>query len=209
MLEIRGDVSIDLSRGLVGKPVAITPGVFYGISDRLTVGLTDARFCLTGTSGGCARIYDSIGLDAIFAFMTGNLDVGAHGGVDLASFDPAAAGLRVGVLGKLTSGPLAVTLDPSLRLGLTERDFNPDTLRVPIQVAFQATPELAPFLETGLGTALNGPVSGDFVVPVGVGALYSISRQLDAGLRFTFPNLVGKGGSADYRVLNVFVNFRS
>ena len=56
-----------------------------------------------------------------------------------------------------------------------------------------------------------GPLEhfGDtFQVPVGLGALYSISNKLDVGGQITFPNLAGKDGTADFRAIDLFVNFR-
>ena len=208
MLQINGNIGVSMSKELVGKPIVVTPNVFYGVSDKLTIGLVNSSLCVTGKDNGCAKAFNSLGLDVIFAFMTGKLNVGAHGGVAIPQLsDPMLAGVKVGVLGKYMAGKIAVTFDPSLYIGITERDFNKEGLDVPVHVAFQATPKLAPFLHTGISAPLDG--FGDFYqVPVGVGALFGMSNKLDIGGQFTFANLAGKGSSADFRAVNIFCNFR-
>ena len=214
MLEIQGTIGINLAESAIGKPFNISPDIYYGVSDKLSVGLTHGTgLCLSGTDGGCAKVYNDVGVDAIFAFMTGNLNVGAHGGIAISQIsDPLFAGLNVGVLVKFMSGKLAVTADPKVNIGLTERDFNKESLNLPVQIAFQATPKLAAFLNTGIGGPLDG--FGDaFAVPVGVGALFALSNKLDVGGQFLLPLVAGgtlfEGATgAKARAIQLFVNFR-
>src|SRR5437870_5684896 len=62
---------IELSSDRVAKPFAIAPDVWFGAADGLTVGVTESRyaasgfrgsagnsFCVSGTSGGCQKVYN-------------------------------------------------------------------------------------------------------------------------------------------------------
>src|SRR3990172_9892059 len=71
MLQINGNIGVSMSKELVGKPIVVTPNVFYGVSDKLTIGLVNSSLCVTGKDNGCAKAFNSLGLDVIFAFMTG------------------------------------------------------------------------------------------------------------------------------------------
>ena len=79
-VSIDGDVVIGLSSGSAGEPINIVPNIYYGVSDQLSVGLahnpgaeifqTAGRgLCLTGTSGGCGKVYNNLSLDSLYSFM--------------------------------------------------------------------------------------------------------------------------------------------
>jgi hypothetical protein len=210
MLEIRGNIGVGLSKGATAKAVLIAPDIYYGVSDKLSIGLVNGNGICLGSKENCpgGKVFNDIGVDSIFAFLTGSLNVGSHVSVVAATLDPKVL-LRanVGVLGQKTIGKINILFDPSIGIGLTERDFNKESIAVPLEVDFQATPKLAVSLFTGIGGPLDG--FGDaYAIPVGVGALFGMNNKMDFGGAFTFSNLAGKGGSADFRGLSVFVNYR-
>ena len=114
-VNIDGDLVIGLSKGSAWKPIQIIPNLYYGVSNELTVGFannTNAEIfqavsapggrglCLSGSSNGCAHVYNSFSLDALFSFMrSSRLDLAAHGGVDFV-LDPFLLSLRLGVKGE-------------------------------------------------------------------------------------------------------------
>ena len=138
-VSIDGDLVIGLSKGSAWKPIQIIPNLYYGVSNELTAGFannTNAEIfqavsapggrglCLSGSSNGCAHVYNSFSLDALFSFMrSSRLDLAAHGGVDFV-LDPFLLSLRLGVKGKAGIGPLAIVFDPSLNIGLIKRYEN-------------------------------------------------------------------------------------
>jgi hypothetical protein len=209
LLEIRGNVQVNMSKSAVGKPFTIAPQIYYGVSDVLNVGLTHSTgLCLSGKSNGCAKVYNDVGVDVIYALTLKQFQAGAHVGVVLGSLDPGVAGINIGPLIQYTMGKINFYFDPKVYIGLNKRDAgNKEKLDAPLEIDYQVTPKLAASLFTGIG----GPFShfGDFfTVPVGVGALFGMSTKLDIGGRFVFGNLAGKGGSADGRGLVIFGNFR-
>src|SRR5262249_41961126 len=161
-----------------------------------------------GESNGCGKIYNNVSLDALFSFMrSATMDIGAHGGLDTAFGTDTTLGVRVGVKGRILTGPLVLTLDPSLYLGANKRDAgNKEGLAVPVRVGFMATPQL----NVGLSTGIIGPLDGfgdGYIVPVGVGGVFAINNMLDVRAQFVFDNLLGKQfpgvGRADFRSLSI------
>jgi hypothetical protein len=203
----------------VFKPFSIAPDIYYGVSDQLTLGLIHSAasvgvvgagsgICLAGEEKGCAKVYDNIGLDGIFSLSKGTVDLAAHAGVLVNSFDPMLLSVKLGVLGRFNAGKLAVVFDPWIGIGVTERDAgNKELINVPVNIQFQATPQLAAWVGSGIFGPLDG--FGDaYFVPLNIGALFGVSSKIDAGAAFGFLNIGGKNSSADFRALNVFANIR-
>lgn len=221
---IDGDVVIGLSSGSAGEPIQIVPNFYYGVSDVLSVGLAHnpgaeifqtgspvtGGLCLTGESGGCFNFYNNLSLDALFSFMrNAGMDIAFHGGLDFISLtDPTALSLRVGVKGKMLAGPLIIVFDPSVNIGLTERDFFGDFLTIPVRLGFMVTPQL----NLGLSAGIIGPFDGfgdAYSVPVGVGGVFSLNNQFDLRAQFTLDRLIaGTAGGADARTLSVGAAYR-
>jgi len=221
------DVAINMTKELAGKPFSIVPNVYYGVTDQLSVGLASnpgsevfqtaigSGLCLSGQENGCGKIYTNISLDALFSFLrSGTMDVGAHGGLDMGFGDSTLMGLRLGVKGRTLAGPLILTFDPSLVIGLNHRSDplpNKETLVVPVRLGFMATP----MLNLGLSVAIAGPLDGfgdAYAVPVGLGGTFAINNNLSARAQFTLLNLGGKVpdgvGRADFRALSIGAVYR-
>ncbi len=215
--------NMSLSAGAVGKPFSLAPSLYYGVSDKLTLGVSHdggtttfsprpapgAGICLAGKKNGCEKPYNNIGFDALFGLAQGKFSVAAHPGVDILRIsDPLLVSLRLGVLGRYEVAPkFAIVFDPSLRLGLTKRDLgNKEFLNVPVYAWIVATPKVGVYATTGIA----GPTSGfgdGYTIPVGAGATFASSEKLSIGADFLFTNLAGKGSSADGRALGVRVAF--
>lgn len=212
MIQIALPVAASLSADQVGKPIGVAPDIYYGVTDDLMVGLTHSGgLCLTGKSNGCGKVYNDVGVDAVYRFIAGDLELGAHVGVPVLQLsDPFLLGLRVGVIGRWVglNNKLGILFDPGIQLGLTKRDAgNKEVLYVPLQIAFQATSALA----VGVTTAFGGPLDGigdAYAGSLGVMSLFHINAMLDAFAQFTFDNLYGKGGGADARTLVLGANIR-
>lgn len=214
-ISIDGDLVMSLSKNAVFKPVQIVPNLYYGVSPELTVGFAHNPFaeifqtsgrglCITGSSNGCAKVYNNFSLDALFSFLrSSTMDLAAHGGLDFLFLDPFWMSLRLGVKGKTAAGPLAIVFDPALNIGLTKRsDGNKEALTLPVRIGFMATQQL----NVGLSIALVGPFDhfGDlYRIPLGVGATYALNNLVDVRAQFSFDNLAGKGGGADQRTLSI------
>jgi hypothetical protein len=219
MIEIQVPIVINLSTDQVGKPVSLPLGVWYGVNNDLSLGLTHGSpifgglgggLCFTGEENGCAKFYNNVNLEALFRFLRGNFDLAAHGALAITSFDPFMLGIGLGVKGRvvLANGKIGIFFDPALFIGITERDAgNKEVLSIPVDVAFQATPMLA----VGVGTRFAGPLDGfgDFNIgSLDIFGHYTVNAMIDVFLRFSFANLYGTGGGADARVLTIGANIR-
>lgn len=233
-------LNINLSADAVGKPVSIAPSIWYGVNEKLTLGVTHdggstqwsprpafrtisipaapplpaitasagAGICLTGEENGCNKVYDNIGIDALYGLKHGKFSLAAHPALDVFSFDPFALKLRVGVLGRyMATDKVAIVFDPRIGFGLTERDAgNKEVLDIPLWVWFSVNEKLGAYVSTGI----NGPLDGfgdAFSVPLQVGASFMVNAKLTAGLDFAFTNLIGKNGDADGRALGLRVAY--
>jgi len=228
-VSVDGDVVINMSKELVGKPIQIVPNLYYGVTSELTAGVTHnpgaevfqagggfagGRFdtatrgvCITGVSKGCEKVYNNISADALFSFMRArNVDLAAHGGVDFLFLDPFWLSLRLGVKGKAMAGPLVIVVDPALNLGLINRnDGNKELLALPARVGLRIAR-----LDVGGSIGLFGPIdhfSDLYTIPVGFGAAVAVNGAVDVRAQFTFTNLAGKNSSADGRALSVGAGF--
>jgi hypothetical protein len=132
----------------------------------------------------------------------------------------------------------ALVLSPALNFGLNERDVGPsarkrygvtfnagtydlitpaetapnrEVLRIPLTVQLQLRPELALLAGASVDGAFDPPVGsfGDvYRVPVMAGLVFVPGRFIDLGAALTFPDLLGKDGTADDRFLSAFVALR-
>jgi hypothetical protein len=236
MVEIQGDIFINLSKDNVFKPFAIAPDIYYGVDDKLTVGLTHGiGLCLTGEENGCAKVYNDFGLDALFMLQRKpNMEIAAHGGLDVNAIDPFTLALRVGALIKYTTGKIGIFIDPAITIGITERDGavdpitmvavggNKETISLPIAVRFQSSDKLNVFGRVNLGgiSTVNpqgggAPFDGfgdAFAVGIAVGALFTVNPKLDVGGELVLPFLFGSDLAndigVDARGLVISANYR-
>jgi hypothetical protein len=218
--QIRVPLAIGLSKGAGGKPLSLPVDVYYGVNEKLTLGLTHSYgvvqavlpyrpglgICLS-SEAYCAKVYDNIGFDAIFQLMPGVIQLAGHGGLDVLSFDPMMLSLRLGVLFQAPLATnIAIMADPRIWIGLTERDFNKEALWLPLAVQFWINPMIRVSGRTNLG----GPLEdfGDFYFgSLGAFAGFGLTDMIEAFVSFDFTNLYGKNGSADFRALVIGANF--
>ncbi len=220
-ISIWADVGINLSADAIAKPFSIAPDVWYGVSDKLAVGLahsgygangfigsTGAGLCLANEENGCVSVYNNLALLGKYAVVAEPaLSVVVNGGVVVPGIkDMLLAGLKAGADIGYATGKIMILASPILYIGVTERDYNKESLHVPVMVGYMVSNKLHAGVQTGIAGPLDG--FGDaFRVPVTLGGMYAVSPKISAGAGFSFFNLAGKGGSADSRALNIFVNY--
>jgi hypothetical protein len=222
MIEVTVPLGIGLSRDRSGRPITLSPSLYYGVSDGLTVGIRHfAGLCFSGTPD-CPRVYEDVSVDSLWRLWRGvSTDLALGVAVNASPVtDPLALSAEARLVGRLRAGPAALMVAPTFAVGLTNRDTaavrtaplafplatapfgyfqgelgNHEFLRVPVSLAVQATPALA----LALGASLDGPLSppaGSFsdryTIPVGAALVFSPSSLLDVGASLTFLNLLGK-----------------
>ena len=68
---------VDASKDSFGKPTSLAPDLFYAVSDTVQIGLLHTGpmgwqsrpgfgLCLTGTTSGCPKVYNNVGLDLMY-----------------------------------------------------------------------------------------------------------------------------------------------
>jgi hypothetical protein len=225
-------VVLNLSKDRVLKPVMVPLDLRFGVNDQLEVFLTHPGMaalssvpvgaspaygggvCIGGTDRGCPKFYNNLAIGGQMSLSkSGGIELSGIGAVDIRQFSPdMLLAIDLGVGFKYVSAPISIKATPVIGIGATKRsDGNKEVLSIPVQVAFQATPQLAAFLDTGI----VGPLShfGDFYgVPVGIGASFLASHGLDVGAEFMLPLVVSglSGNKAlDGRTLAIFASYRT
>ncbi len=222
------NVEIGLNDGNSGDPVSISPDLWYGVTDKIDVGIihsTVGRTGFVGVQSGASLcvtgdflcealdIYHNIGIEGRMALkQDAKMGLGAKGGLHVNNFDPFAVGLKVGVFGNYTAGKIMIGFDPSIQIGLNERDSggNEDLLAIPVMAVFNASPKFGVGVQTGLLTPLE-EMGDTFTVPLSVGAHFMATEQIGVGGAFTLPRLLDGNdaiGAADARTLSIWVNYR-
>lgn len=204
-------MGISLSEDSDLEPVHFPIHVYFGVTDNLTLGIThDFGPCVN-----CDTVYNDLGLGIIYNLIRDpSFELDLHFTAPLFQrFEPRVdLSVRGGVLGRVNFGDVvALVFDPSLKIGLTNRprsrSDNKEYLYLPAWFYFQATDVVVPFV----GTAFHGPLEGYFdhlQIPLEGGVVFSVSQNVDLGFVFTFHNLLGRGGSGDWRELGFVGRFR-
>jgi len=225
-LQVTVPIVLNLSKEAVLKPVWVPLDVRYGINDQLEVFLnhgavagfpiaTKGGVCLGGEDRGCAKPYDNLNLGVQFSLLKDPaMELAAIGAFMVNSLDAGTYAANVGVNFKYLAGVLAIKAAPQIAIGVNKRDGgNKEVINVPVQIAFQATPELAAFVDTGIMGPLDGFGDG-YMVPAGVGASFAVMPNLDVGGEFLLPILLAPSAIPDdfkgvnMRYLGVFAQYR-
>jgi hypothetical protein len=221
---IDGFFTANLSSNAAFKPVSLSPDIWYGATDDLTVGLVHSSegslgfiggvgtsLCLGSTSSGCAGVYNNVGADVRYRLTT---PFSIDGGLFLFNLaNSAQFTIKLGASGRWRFDKIVLEVQPSLLVYLTNRADGgtvmmvttqpaTETLSIPVTAAYRVMPEL----ELGLQTGLSLPFSntGDFyAVPLSIFGRYRVMPKLSLGLAFTFLELIGKTGGADARSLTL------
>ena len=218
-------VEMNLSKDLAFKPVSLAPDLWYGATDDLTLGVVHSgesrtgflggigdSVCLTGSDNGCAHVYNNVGLDGRIRIKKPfAVDVGLY--INSIS-DPFQLAAKLGIDGRWVWGKLAVEAQPSIFIGLTNREpkdamgnpvpsaANTETLYVPVTASYLVAPKFDLALQAGLVLPFTEP-GDNWAIPLSLAARYAISNQFGLGLAFTFPELIGGNSTADARSLTL------
>jgi hypothetical protein len=204
-------VKINMSKDAEGEPTTITPDLYFGATDYLTVGLvhtsplgwqtpgfTPSALCVTGKDHGCPKVYNNLGLDALGLILPGPVELVGHARFNFAQLDPFRINLLLGFEAKLRLPWFSVVTYPSIQIGLNKRsdlngptpDGNKEVIYLPAEVIVQVTPMLAAFGQAAIYSQAQH--FGDhYRIPLGVAGLLTVSPMLDVGLRWAWDN-VGK-----------------
>jgi hypothetical protein len=215
MLQLDVNGGVGLNKGSAGEPFAMPLNVWYGITNELQAALISSGLCLSGTDGGCTKVFDNIGLNILLSLFGrgSSLEIATWAQLNYASIDAGTMNVQVGGAANWVTagGNIAVIPMPFVQIGLAERaKANKEFVGIPTSIYFRAGEKLAPVLFTGLGTTDMDAFGDSYTIPVGVGVLYGINRTFDVGARFDLPRLIAgsEPKGADYRSLTAWVSVR-
>jgi hypothetical protein len=225
-------VVLNLSKSSVLKPVWVPLDLSYGVTDQLTVFINHATpngaiaseggLCLGGKDRGCTKangdssFYNNVNVGAQFSFLKNNgIELSGIGALQFRTLDPMWLDIDVGVGFKYVAAPISVKVTPQIGIGANKRsEGNKQNIAVPLEVAFQAAPQLAVFLDSGIFAETTEHFSDVYTIPVGIGAAFAALPNLDVGAEFMLPRVKAPKGTIDdakgfnVRVLGVFASYR-
>jgi len=230
-LFVQLDLELNASSGMVGKPFSIAPDISIGATADLTFSLVHSTYgttgfrggtgdglCVTGTSGGCPHPYNNVGGEALYSIVKGEAAMALVAGLYSLDLADSWVDLKLGFKTKLSSGPLALTINPAIYAALDKRDGtapNLDQLYLPIGLGYK----LSPVITAGIGSGIKGPLGGfsrfgdKMNIPFGVNGVVTIDPTLAVGASFTFGKLAGGTALPDaatgteYRGIHVWLNY--
>jgi hypothetical protein len=199
----------NLASGAAGKPISIAPDLWYGASDKLTLGLVHSSrgatgfltgfvngLCFRGGSGGgaCAgglgSIYTTVGAEARIAVSEGGFALAVPIGVYASAFKPdVVLSGKIGLIGRWQAGSIAVELQPTLFAGITQRKTNEDRFGLPLTLFFKLSPAFALAAQTGI-TMVVEHAKDTYQVPAALGLAWWVSPKLSVDAAFGLAAVV-------------------
>ncbi|MFT3695860.1 MAG: hypothetical protein QM831_22180 [Kofleriaceae bacterium] len=220
-LSVDASLEMNLSSAAAFKPTSLSPDLWYGVSDDLTVGLVHSgtgrtgfigvvgdSLCLTGTSNGCRHVYNNVGIDArIRISRPWAVDAGLY--VNSIS-DPFQLAGKLGISGRWVWGKMSLEATPDIFIGFTNREpnsmtgaaTNTETLFVPATLSYLAADRIGLAIQMGLVLPFTD-TSDTWSVPLSFAAKYAATPKFGLGLAFTFPRLIANNGTADARSITL------
>jgi hypothetical protein len=215
---------VEASKDTFGKPTSLAPDLFYAVSDTVQIGLLHTGpmgwqsrpgfgLCLTGTTGGCPKVYNNVGLDFMYGLLYGDFHLSLHSSLFLLPIsDPTGVMWTIGLTGKIHfTDVVALFFDPQIGVMLSNRDLYEEQLFIPAELQFQVGAAASLKVLSGVSGQLS-ELGDTYRVPLGLGLVANVSRHVDLGLRFSFDNLLGSTppgtARADIRSLALLLTFR-
>ena len=216
---------VNASKDNFGKPTSLAPDLYYSVSDTVQIGLLHTGpmgwqsrpgfgLCLTGTTNGCPKVYDNVGLDFMYGLIFGDFHLSLHSSLFLLPIsDPTGVMWTIGLTGKFHfTDMVALYFDPQVGVMLSHRDQYKDQLFIPLELQFQVGAAVSLKVLSGVSGQLSA-LGDTYQVPLGLGLVGNVSRNVDLGLRFSFDNLLGHVfpgiARTDIRSIGLLLTFRT
>ena len=208
-------LAVDNGPGTGDSSPALAPAIRYGLTDRVTLSFSAPGGICLGSSS-CTRYTAAFGGDlAVGLLSAGPADFAATVG---GGFGGGGVPLRGGLVARIQGGPVALVLTPQLRYRIRNGDRNLWTYSIGGQLVLQAIERLAFDVGTTLQASLATPDPFTYdlfeneggIVPLTIGATFSLNRHFDARAQITFVNLLSRGtrGPGDAYTLGAVLSVR-
>lgn len=205
---------------MVGRPIALAPDLWYGVTQRLTVGLIHSSqsvdrigarstVCLRQSELLCDEAYQGSGVDVRYRLRDAPLAIAPRVRFLVRDVDPWKPAVTIGTLARWSRGRFSITTDPYLRFGLTnQQQGNRAAFVVPFWFGVQPTCRWLVEVHTG--------ADGDFAVlddgwhmPLGLVVTARATSTLDVSVEAGFSQIYGPQIDSKQRYLMLTVAYRS
>jgi hypothetical protein len=194
---------LNLVNRLVGVPTSFAPDAWYGVTRRLTIGLTYSDLslsrlavgggvCLDGGSGECTQPTRGPNLDVRWSWRDdGALAIAARARFLVRDLDPLKPAVTIGALARWRRGRFAVWSDPYLQIALAKRpEGNRDRIVLPLVAGVLAESMFLVGVRTGWDADVAAAIDG-WHVPVALVVHAQLTRAVDLRIEAGFPSLLG------------------
>jgi hypothetical protein len=199
---------LDPTMSISGTFDGLGVGAGYGVTDKITVGgqygfgtgiVGDNEFAIDEGSLGLFGNFRIVHDGKLFITASADFDLDLCGSQDMDGC-VLTKGINAGLGARYNLSPQMAVFTGApygpgpigQHLSISLESDGPITFSLPVGFMYQATPELNVHLTTSLATieianSGNAFFGADFI-PIGVGALYSINRNLDVVGMFNLPD---------------------
>jgi hypothetical protein len=216
----------------IADPVSLVPDIFYGLSSSLTLGLAHSYEAISGfwkygddyshsicIVGTCGRPYRATALLVRWAMTDGENPLVLDTGLEFVPlWDPTAIRIKAGVRGSTFLSKLRIDYMPHVRLTALDDVSNIDPFKgdetnhviaLPVTLGYPLSDAFWMRLQTGVLSEFSDFLKpfDAYEIPLGVGGLYRVDAGFWAGANFNFANILGVGGTADARSLQLVVAY--
>lgn len=194
-------VETNLASGKAAKPISVAPDLWFGLHDRLTVGIYHSGRATTGflsgygsglcfrdgmsgiCKGGLGDLYTFGGAEARIGLSQGRFATALVLGANVRFADPnTLLAAKAGFLARIHTRWIGVEISPVALVGLNKRKvmdvaLNEDFLFVPVTFYVRITPRVSLALQGGLSTTVK-KASDNFKVPAAAGLSFGLGEHL-------------------------------
>lgn len=212
-------LDFNLSDGVAFEPVSLAPDLWYGASDKLSVGLAHSGLavsgfwggagtglCFTGEDKGCVNTYSNAALQVRYDLGSKVNGLAVEGGLIVRDFDPFVLAGKVGVVYVKELGSLQAMVSPNFQFGMSERDAgNKEFLNVPLSLLYKVKSRVGVGVQTGVALPLSNS-SDLWRLPLSLVGQALVSERYYLFGAFTLTALAGGdllATGVDGRVLSV------
>lgn len=218
-IDARLSIEMNLLPRRFAQPLSLAPDLWYGVTDRWTVGVIHsnqslgridsvATFCVRQLVGQCETPYHGSGVDVRWSWRSGALAIAPHGRVLLRGIDPIKPAVTLGAAVRWTGGRFAISSDPYLRLGLANLDRgNRAALVVPVWLAVQPTCRWLVAVHTGWDGEL-ATIRDGWHIPVALVVRARVTAQVEIGVEAGYRSLLGPQNNNGQSAAIVTVGWR-
>jgi hypothetical protein len=220
--QVEADLTIEANMhpSEFAEPLSIAPDLWFGASDRLTLGVVHsdpaidrlepgASLCVRTFVMGCDRVWQRGGIDALWTLQRGELAIAPRLRFLVRDVDPVKPALTIGALVQWSRGRWSAWADPYVMLGLmNQAEGNRSALFLPVTGTVHVTCRWAIDLRTGWDSEFH-EWHDKWHVPMWLGTRVLASAHVELGLALGFFSALGPQNDGNERALFATGGFRS